>query len=223
MDSNEVTIWNYLTGRGLSDYAAAGIMGNLYAESGLIPNNLQNIYNSSLGMSDDEYTRAVDNGSYTNFARDMAGYGLAQWTFWSRKQELLDMAKRTGKSVGDLILQLAFLCDELQDFGLWDKLNACRSVREASNLILNEYEKPADTGTAVQNARAGWSQGYYDKYHGIQTVIIPDPAQDPASVVTDRSFLVMAYKKYSDQAEAEAQLAVLKAAGLDGMVILTAS
>ena len=218
--SNEVTIWNYLTSRGLSDYATAGIMGNLYAESGLIPNNLQNIYNSSLGMSDDEYTRAVDNGSYTNFARDMAGYGLAQWTFWSRKQELLDMAKRTGKSVGDLILQLAFLCDELQDFGLWDKLNACRSVREASNLILNEYEKPADTGTAVQNARAGWSQGYYDKYQGKQTVILPFP--DP-EYITDCHFLMMAYKKYSDQAEAEAQLAALKAAGMEGMVILTAA
>ena len=216
---NEVTIWNYLTGRGLSDYAAAGVMGNLYAESGLIPNNLQNIYNASLGMSDEEYTRAVDNGSYSNFVRDMAGYGLAQWTFWSRKQGLLDLAKKNGRSIADLMTQLEFLCDELQEFGLWGRLNACGSVREASKLILNEYEKPADTGTAVQNARAGWSQEFYNKYHGTASVTIPDPVPGQ---VSDRGFMVVAYRKYSDQAAAEAQLAALKAGGMDGMVILTA-
>jgi hypothetical protein len=53
-------------------------MGNLYAESGLRSNNLQNTYEKKLGMTDEQYTAAVDNGSYTNFVRDAAGYGLAQ-------------------------------------------------------------------------------------------------------------------------------------------------
>jgi hypothetical protein len=39
-------------------------------------------------MNDASYTAAVDNGSYTNFTHDFAGYGLAQWTYWSRKQGL---------------------------------------------------------------------------------------------------------------------------------------
>jgi hypothetical protein len=39
-------------------------------------------------MNDASYTVAVDNGSYTNFTHDSAGYGLAQWTYWSRKQGL---------------------------------------------------------------------------------------------------------------------------------------
>ncbi len=60
-------------------------MGNLYAESGLMPNNLQNTYNNKLGKTDAEYTAAVDNGSYGNFIKDSAGYGLAQWTYWSKK------------------------------------------------------------------------------------------------------------------------------------------
>ena len=34
---NEKTIWNFLTGKGLNAYAVACIMGNLYAESGLMP------------------------------------------------------------------------------------------------------------------------------------------------------------------------------------------
>ena len=42
-----------------------------------------------LKMTDTEYTSAVDDGRYKNFVKDGAGYGLAQWTFWSRKQNLL--------------------------------------------------------------------------------------------------------------------------------------
>ena len=79
-NTNEEKIWNYLVGKGLSEAGAAGLMGNLYAESGLRPNNLQNSYEKSLGYSDEAYTAAVDSGSYGNFVRDSAGYGLAQWT-----------------------------------------------------------------------------------------------------------------------------------------------
>jgi hypothetical protein len=42
-----------------------------------------------LKMTDAGYTSAVDDGRYKNFVKDGAGYGLAQWTFWSRKQNLL--------------------------------------------------------------------------------------------------------------------------------------
>jgi hypothetical protein len=94
---NEEAIWNISQVRGLNAYAVAGFMGNLYAESGLKPTNLQNSYEKSLGYTDAGYTAAVDNGSYTNFVKDRAGYGLAQWTFWSRKQALLDFAKAAGK------------------------------------------------------------------------------------------------------------------------------
>lgn len=88
--SNEKTIWDFLTGKGLNAYAVAGIMGNLYAESGLMPNNLQNTNNNKLGKTDAEYTAAVDNGSYGNFVKDSAGYGLAQWTYWSIKMSTLN-------------------------------------------------------------------------------------------------------------------------------------
>lgn len=84
-------------------------MGNLYAESGLMPNNLQNAYNNKLGKTDAEYTAAVDNGSYGNFVKDSAGYGLAQWTYWSRKQALLNHAKQAGVSIADLNMQLGFM------------------------------------------------------------------------------------------------------------------
>ena len=63
---------------------------------------LQNTYEKKLDLSDVQYTAKVDDGSYTNFVKDSAGYGLAQWTYWSRKQALQEYAKASGKSVGDL-------------------------------------------------------------------------------------------------------------------------
>lgn len=163
----EETIWAFLTGKGMNAYAAAGVMGNLYAESGLKANNLQNSYEKKLNHTDDSYTKAVDNGTYQNFVRDSAGYGLAQWTYHSRKQALLDFVKAAGASIGDLTAQLNFLWKELQGYtGVMSTLKSAKSVLEASNVILMQYEKPADQGAAVQAKRAQYGQGYYNKYAG---------------------------------------------------------
>ena len=171
---NEKVIWDFLKGKGLNDYAVAGIMGNLYAESGLSPINLQQIYNASLGMTDEEYTQAVDNGSYDHFVYDQAGYGLAQWTYYTRKQGLLEHARKTKRSVGDLMAQLEYLWDELQDFSnVLKELANVQSVRAASNIILNEYEIPYDRSEQVQNARAGYSQKYYDLFARTNNIIDP--------------------------------------------------
>lgn len=167
MATVENKIWSYLKGKGLNDYGIAGLMGNLYAESGLNSKNLQNTYEKSLGLSDAEYTAAVDNGSYTNFVKDKAGYGLAQWTYWSRKQNLLDFAKSKGKSIGDLDMQLDFLYKELSEgykASVLEVLCNAKSVLEASNVVLLRFERPADQGMAVQNKRASYGQRYYDQF-----------------------------------------------------------
>lgn len=140
-------------------------MGNLFAESGLKADNLQNSFNTRLGMTDAEYTAAVDGGSYTNFVRDSAGYGLAQWTYYSRKQALYDYAKAAGASIGSLDMQLAFLWQELQGYkGVISALMDAMSVRAASDAVLTGYEKPADQSEAVKQRRAAYGQEYYDRY-----------------------------------------------------------
>ena len=63
--SNEEQIWVYLRGKGLSQPAVAGIMGNLQAESGYLPNNLENVANNRLGITDAEFTAMVDDGTVT--------------------------------------------------------------------------------------------------------------------------------------------------------------
>ena len=163
--TNEEKIWNYLKSKGLNDYGCAGLMGNLYAESGLRPNNLQNSFEKKLGYTDDEYVAAVDSGSYANFVRDSAGFGLAQWTFWSRKQGLLDYANSAKKSIGDLEMQLEFLYKELTGYtSVINTLKTATSVRAASDSVLLNFERPADQSVSVQTKRAGYGQTYYDKY-----------------------------------------------------------
>lgn len=164
------TIWDFLIGKGLNAYAVAGIMGNLQAESALNPQNLQNTYEKKLGYTDNTYTQAVDNGTYTNFVKDSAGYGLAQWTYWSRKQALLQYAQSAKKSIGDLAMQLEFLWKELQGYtSVMKTLKSATSVRQASDAILTGYEKPANQGESVKTKRAGYGQTFYDKYASTNT------------------------------------------------------
>lgn len=166
----EKTIWDFLHGKIGNAYGAAGMMGNLYAESALRPNNLQNTYEKKFGMTDAEYTAAVDGGSYTNFVKDSAGYGLAQWTYWSRKQALLEFAQAAGKSIGDLQTQLDFLWKELQGYtSVLNTLKSATTVKTASDAVLTGYERPSDQGDAVKEKRAGYGQTYFDKYAGTKT------------------------------------------------------
>ena len=74
--TNEEKIWNYLKSKGLNDYAISGIMGNMFAESGLSPTNMQDSFEKKLGYNDATYTAAVDNGTYKNFIKDGCGFGV---------------------------------------------------------------------------------------------------------------------------------------------------
>ena len=164
--TNEEKIWNYLAAEGMTACGAAGLMGNLYAESGLVPANLQNTYEKKLGYTDAAYTAAVDSGAYSNFAKDGAGYGLAQWTYHTRKAALLAFAKAAGKSVGDLETQLAFLVHELRESYklVHYVLVTATDVKTASNVVLLQFERPANQGEAVKQKRAQYGQVYYDKF-----------------------------------------------------------
>lgn len=117
-------------------------------------------------MDDSTYTSRVNSGSYSNFIKDSAGYGLAQWTFWTRKQELLKYARSKNVSIADLEMQLEFLIKELKQYtSVWNTLQSAKSVLEASNKVLIDFEAPSGKHSdAVQKLRAGYGQSYYDKY-----------------------------------------------------------
>lgn len=166
--TGEQGIFTYLKSKGFNDFACAGIMGNLYAESALSSTNLENTYNSSLGMTDEQYTKAVDSGQH-DFVNDSAGYGLAQWTYYTRKQNLLNLAKQQNKSIGDMNMQLDYLVEELKsDFNsVYNKLLKATSVKEASDIFMTGFENPANQSDSMKSLRASYGQKYYDKYKGI--------------------------------------------------------
>ncbi|MDE6730053.1 MAG: hypothetical protein K2J71_04680 [Oscillospiraceae bacterium] len=164
--TNTQKIWDKLISAGMTKAGAAGLMGNLEAESALNPKNLQNTYEKSLGYTDESYTKAVDNGTYANFVKDCAGYGLAQWTYWARKQALLSYAKAYGKSIGDLDMQLDFLLKELSESytAVLKILKTTDNVTTASDCVMCQYERPADTSITAKAYRASLGQKYYDLF-----------------------------------------------------------
>lgn len=176
--SYKETIWSYFVEKIGNEYGVAALMGNLQAESNLNPKNLQNSYENSLGYTDDTYTAAVDNGAYTKsqFVNDSAGYGLAQWTYSSRKEALYDMWKSGGySSIGSIELACDYLWYELQHSysGVLSVLKNATSIREASDKVLHDFEKPKDQSESVEEYRCSLGETIYNELSGTHTTFTP--------------------------------------------------
>lgn len=161
-------VWKWLRSKGFSEIATSGIMGNMYAESGVRSNNLQNSYEKSLGLSDIEYTSKVDSGEYSKekFINDKAGYGLCQWTYWSRKEALYNFLKNKNYSIAELEGQLEYFLSELKaKYGsVLSDLNSATTILQASNAMLLGFEKPKNQSEVNRITRASYCQYFYDKY-----------------------------------------------------------
>lgn len=156
---NEQRIFDFFVGKGFTAAGIFGMLGNIRDESGGNPRNLQNSHEKKLGYTDDSYTEAVDTGTYKNFAHDAAGYGLAQWTYPTRKENLLKFARDHGDSIGDFDMQLVFMYQELQGYKkLFAILKTTDSIREASDAFMTQYEKPADQSEKAKRRRASYSE-----------------------------------------------------------------
>lgn len=141
-------------------------MGNIFAESNLVPTTLEDYFVDLLNMSGEEYTEAVDNNTYDQFIQDNAGYGLMQWTSESFKEKLLTYATRKGQSIGDLETQLEFLCKQLsRDYygNVWRVLKQAQSIREASDAVVLEYLHLADQENFLE-LRAFLGVQYYEQF-----------------------------------------------------------
>ena len=145
---NAETIWDWLTKeQGLSNQAAAGIMGNIQQECNFNPHAYQD------GEDKDEAP-----------AGTWRGYGLCQWTE-SRCDNLRSFAAERGGSSGDLMIQLEFMKTEATTGyngggrpGVWDKVAAAGSPEEASKIWAEEFE-----GCGVDGARHDFAVDIFNK------------------------------------------------------------
>ena len=173
----EKLIWDALIMFLKNPYGAAVMMGHLEAESGLSPTNLENSYERKLGLTDAQYTAAVDNGSYKGFVTDSCGYGLAQWTYAPRKKALLEYVRNKGVSIGDCVAQLEFLCIELTQYpAVFNALRNATSFRPASDIVLEQFENPADKSEKVKAYRASLAEKWYRKFAATATTPVEPQA-----------------------------------------------
>ena len=144
------TIYDMLMAYGMTRAGALGTIGNLMAESTpeLKPDIVQR---GMTKLSDEQYTAAVDNG-LLDFALDHIGYGLAQWTYSKRKENLLAFAKACGTSVGDGEMQVRFLAKEMQEeYGeVWKTLCSSNDINQCADIVCSQYERPAVNNFSVR-------------------------------------------------------------------------
>ena len=157
-NSEMETAWRYFIEKGLTEAGAAGLMGNLYAESaGFHPNRVEflcirRLKEAGKIYTDTTYTEAVDDGRITTsqFLNPLPGrvygYGLAQWTSPDRKRGLYSLCKSRGVSIANLQTQLDYIMDELSNKYriVLQTLKLSANVRQSSNMVLYNFEQPAD-------------------------------------------------------------------------------
>lgn len=147
-------------------YGVCAAIGGIRAESTGKANNVQNAYEKKIGMGDEVYTKAVDDGTYTKFATDSVGYGYCQWTSSGRKKNLLEFAKARGVSIGDEIMQLDFMIHELMTSykAVFKVLQTATSVKEASDYFTKKYERPKDQSVEALERRSGYGEEFYREF-----------------------------------------------------------
>ena len=169
------TIYDRLRRYGLTAERACGLMGNFQAESAMRSNNVED----RSGMDDDRYTALADSGNY-DFLTDYGkhyGYGLAQWTLASRKENLLNTAKKRGVSVSDEAMQVDFAVWEISNQWpkLWELLTTSHDLYECTRQVCLDYERPAVNNI---DARYRAAQDFFEQLAGGSDPD-PQPAPDP--------------------------------------------
>lgn len=147
-------VWNALRSAGLSEYATAGAMGNIQAESGFNP-----------GI--EEQANGV-------------GFGLCQWSY-GRRDQLEAYAASKGVSASDVDTQIEFLISELTPGGAGpaqgyatyqllsyngyngDMWKNATSPEEAATAFCWSFERP---GTPNLTTRQESARQYYNLYAG---------------------------------------------------------
>ena len=187
-------IWNRLMTEFQNEKGVAGIMGNLYAESGCTPYACQptrpydvcmtyidNLNYHRISKNDFVYHGCSATGGV---ASTQLGFGLAQWTYYSRKDGLYDFMFNNGTDIGDLENQIAYVIQEITSNSAMDSVvRNATDINTVSNYILFNYENPDNKSLAVQEKRQGYCSDIYDNYVGT-TPVEPSNPQPPS---TDRS------------------------------------
>ncbi|OUM57290.1 hypothetical protein PIROE2DRAFT_17776 [Piromyces sp. E2] len=122
-------------------------------------------YEKSLALSDEQYVKIVNSGTYQNFATDKVDFGIGCWSTRYKKNKLLEYAKDNGKSIGDINMQLEFLWKEInEDYGKLANILKDKTVtiQEASDAVVLNYDVPLDRSQSMLSMRANYGKMFKD-------------------------------------------------------------
>jgi peptidoglycan hydrolase-like protein with peptidoglycan-binding domain len=122
------------------------MLGNWDCESNCESVRVQGDFNPYRTMSK-QYVEDIATGriSRDSFKNDQKGFGLAQWTYFTRKAALYDYWKAKGGSIGDEALQVDFALLELRsDYsGLLNNLKTSNDLYQCVKDVCWKFENPA--------------------------------------------------------------------------------
>jgi hypothetical protein len=113
-----------------------------------------------MGYSDEEYVAAIKNGTISreDFINDGRGFGIAQWTYSTRKAALYDTLG--AENIDNLSAQLDFMDNEIGS-SLKNTLNNSSSASSAATTFERVYE---NAGTPNMSARTSNANNFYSQY-----------------------------------------------------------
>jgi N-acetylmuramoyl-L-alanine amidase len=189
-------IWNYLVSNGLSEKQAAGIMGNMHAESGFVPTRRQTTgaldansgYNNAFGLvqwdGGRRYT-APDRGIVGALKKEkpaLAKYLDAQYDYGR------DPSAKSKIPAADhdalMLFELDYMKQESQSrattakgFGNagkeWDTLKKQTTIEDATVFWHNNFEVSADTASMIAN-RVQFAKDAYASFAGKAAASTPN-------------------------------------------------
>lgn len=152
-NDNAEKVYNYFVGKGYQPFQAAGILGNMMAESSVEPMRLQ-------GTGPGVETPADQVGDR------VTGWGLVQWTPGSK---FINPTIAEGKDPNDLGVQVEFLWNQLEGNGpipekaAGDAIKASTTIEEATSIFTLQYERPSVEGRKI-DLRTGFARDFLAQF-----------------------------------------------------------
>lgn len=179
-------IYNYLLSVFHNPYGVSALMGNLQAESFLTPYRMQSELSETAWISYD-YAEDVVQGNitrtqfiaegqtgiaYNGNYYEGTGFGLAQWTYPSRKADLYQWRIDMGYTFFDTNCTVTFLIHELETNYrdcYYMIINATAETMDfVTDYILANFENPEDQSESVKRHRRILARAILRDYGGVE-------------------------------------------------------
>jgi hypothetical protein len=147
---------------------ACGIVGNLIAESGLVPDRIQGsgvitgLITESGGWNGSSFSKS-----------DVKGYGWAQWTYYTLKNSFIEYAKAQGvdlttkPATDEINYGYVLKWIEIEGTRKFNKFKETTTIFDAAKYVAVEWERCKKCKElSSQKKRAGFAQQVYDYCNG---------------------------------------------------------